>query len=82
MTLLSTDSLQYKRRLVRALNSEGMLNGFYASTLRSTHRCNRARIKGGALEVHASYCTPEWFTPWGNSFCDVYGRQIYASIHA
>lgn len=79
MTHTSQDSLQYKRRLVRALNVEGALNGFYAPIATMNVRCNRARVKNGALEVHSFECSPEWFTPSNESFCDAYGRGIFAS---
>lgn len=82
MTLISTDSIQYKRRLVRKLNFEGGLNGFYASIATMNVRCNRARLRGEVLEVHSPFCSPEWFAPSCEFFTDAYGREVLASIVA
>lgn len=71
--LIAEDSLLYKKRLVRELNQEGMLNGFYDHK----GRCNRARLVfGGALEVRSS--GGGWRLPQGK-FYDPNGRQIVAS---
>ena len=80
MTLLSADSLQYKRRLVRALNSEGMLNGFYTPGEGDNIRCNRARMSGDTLQVRE--IGEDWFTPIRQEFMDCNGREINASIVA
>lgn len=72
--LIDEDSILYKKRLVRELNQEGMLNGFYDHK----GRCNRARLVfGGALEVRSS--GGGWRLPQGPSFFDAYGRNIVAS---
>ena len=77
--LIDEDSILYKKRLVRELNQEGMLNGFYAPVACHNVRCNRARLKAGVLECRSYACSPEWFTPSTQSFCDHVGREIVAS---
>lgn len=72
---LSPDSPTYLRRLVRALNEAGGLDGFYCS---NGVRCNRARLVfGDALEVRK--CGGGWMLPPSHDFADAYGRPIVAS---
>lgn len=82
--LLETTDPKYLRRLVRELNSEGMVNGFYAtsSTLNLTWRCNRARLRNGTLECRTCGCSksdPAWFRPKNLEFVTVYEKPIVAS---
>ena len=79
--LIDEDSLLYRKRLVRELNQEGMLNGFYAIE-EAGHgtRCNRARIRNGQVQVRP--CADRWFTPnWPANFWDPNGSRISASRH-
>ena len=75
--LIGTESLLYKKRLVRELKTAS--DGFYASVATFNVRCNVARLKKGALQVHSFACSPEWFIPSNEIFTDPYGRQIVAS---
>lgn len=76
---IETTDPKYLRRLVRELNSEGMVNGFYASIATFRVRCRRARLRNGELQVRSLHCEPEWFTPSNHSFDDCSGRAIVAS---
>ncbi len=77
--LIETDSPLYLKRLVRELNSAGILNGFYAPVATFSVRCNRARLRAGAIQCHSYDCTPEWFTPSVNRFDDGNGQEIVAT---
>lgn len=81
MTLISIDSIQYKRRLVRALNMESV-NGFYVNIGDGTwtERCNRARLVDGRIQVKSLW--QGWVNANEESFCDAYGQEIHASIVA
>lgn len=83
--LLSEDSIAYKRRLVRALNSEAMKgNGFYIQSGNSNVRCLRARLRNGAIECLSGLsCASgrhKWIVAYGWAN-DAYGRKIVASRH-
>lgn len=80
MNLISIDSPQYKRRLVRALNAAGMVNGFYTPSEGDNIRCNRARMSGNTLQVRE--IGEDWFTPIRQEFMDCNGQDINASIVA
>ena len=80
MTLLSHDSIQYKRRLVRVLNTSHWFNGFYTPSEGDNIRCNRARMSGDTLQVRE--IGEDWFTPIRQEFMDCNGREINASIVA
>lgn len=54
---------QKLRSLVRELNSEAGIDGFYAPVACHNVRCNRARLRKGELECHSLDCSPEWFKP-------------------
>jgi len=80
--LLPIDSPAYLRRLIRAMNEAGKLDGFYCPVACHNVRCNRARLRAGKLECRSRACSPEWFTPSSLSFSDAYGRNIVASRRA
>lgn len=77
--LISTDSLLYKRRLVKELNAQP--DGFYSPAASHNIRCMRARIERGSIQVMAFQSgMPEWFYPYSQTvFTDAYGRYIVAS---
>lgn len=68
--------MRKKRDIVRVLNEEGKVDGFYAPVATMNVRCNRARRKRGILEVHSLSCSPAWFQPSREQFTDPYGREI------
>lgn len=83
-TLLELNSPLYSKRLVRELNA--LPDGFYYQGL-TTVRCNRARIRRGALEVRSpaagfgSNLYPEavaWITTTRHAFVDCNGREVFA----
>lgn len=80
MTLISIDSIQYKRRLVRVLNNEHWFNGFYTPCEGESIRCNRARLKGGEIEVRE--IGEGWFRPTTQQFYCPNSGEILASIVA
>ena len=83
MTLLSQDSIQYKRRLVRELNKVGMINGFYANGgNKFNERCNRARFNGESGRIECRAIAGAWFLPSFDVFTDCNGGEINASIVA
>lgn len=77
--LLSITHPKYLKRLVKELNKEGMVNGFYAPVATFNARCSRARVKGGVIQCFSAACRPMWFEPARNLFTDAYGREICAS---
>jgi len=70
--LLQTSDPKYRKRLVRALNSQE--HGFYTSV---GIRCNRARINNGVFQIKR--IAGKWEGSDVMSFCDAYGREIVAS---
>ena len=81
MNLIETNSLTYKRRLVRELNK--LVDGFYAYAPEVTKRCTRAKLIKGfimvrclAMEKNVLY---RWFTPVREHFVDAQGRTVVAS---
>ena len=88
--LLSGDHPTYLRRLVRALNEDGMVDGFYSrrgfaildKEAGHNWRCNRARLKRGVLQVRACgdhRTDAGWFTPASLEFCTPSGGTIVVS---
>ncbi len=80
-TLLETTDPRYLRRLVRELNSAGIADGFYAPVACHNVRCNRARLRGAAIECRSGMTEPAWFKPSKLAFSDPYGREITARRH-
>ena len=72
----TTKELLSVHRLVRELNSQGRVNGFYANyNDNETTRCNRARnFANRGLEVHSF--SKGWFKPAELRFSDAYGQLI------
>ena len=80
MKRIEVTSPLYLNRIVRELN--GSIDGFYAMfTENNCHRCNRARLSKGRIEVK-SLMIPGWFAPASGTFSDAYGRTICASTEA